>query len=136
MPPSPPAPVPAPAPQCSAPAPAPAPPPPPGRLVLDDGSSAVLERSCVLGSAPHTSPAVQNGAAAPLTVVGPGVAPVHAEIRVEEDRVGLRDLGSGATYVLPPGAPTWSTLATGPIQLLTPGTRIALGQRTFSYERP
>jgi len=109
---------------------------PPGRLVLDDGSSAVLEQTCVLGSAPHGSPAVQTGVAIPLTVFGPGVAPVHAEIRVEHGQVAVRDLGAAPTYVLAPGMPSWLPLAAGQISPLAPGTRLALGQRTISYERP
>lgn len=109
---------------------------PAGRLVLDDGSSAVLERTCVLGSAPGASPAVQTGVAIPLTVVGPGVAGVHAELRVDQAEVAVRDLGAALTHVLPPGALTWIALAPGQVVPLEPGTRIALGRRTFSYERP
>lgn len=105
-----------------------------GRLVLDDGSTAPLEGSCVLGSAPHGAPAVQAGTAIPLTVAGVGVATVHAEIRVEEGRVGVRDLGSATTYVLAPGSPSWTPLIAGQITTLTPGMRIALGQRTIGYE--
>jgi hypothetical protein len=108
----------------------------PGRLLLDDGSSATLERTCVLGSAPHGSPAVQTGVALPLTVQGVGVAPLHAEVRVEPGGVAVRDLGSATTYVLPPGTSSWTPLAAGQISPLAPGTRVALGQRTFSYERP
>ncbi len=109
---------------------------PAGRLVLDDGSSAVLERTCVLGSTPHTSPAVQTGVAIPLTVVGPGVAGVHAEVRVDAAGVAVRDLGAAPTHVLPPGALAWTPLAPGQVMPISPGTRIALGRRTFSYERP
>jgi len=107
-----------------------------GRLVLDDGSTAVLERTCVLGCEPHGSPAVQTGVAIPLTVFGAGVAPVHAEIRLEQGGVVVRDLGSATTYVLPPGTSSWLPLAAGQISPLTPGARVALGERTLSYERP
>ncbi|MEO5680297.1 MAG: FHA domain-containing protein [Acidimicrobiales bacterium] len=107
-----------------------------GRLVLDDGSSAVLERTCVLGSAPQSSPAVQTGVAVPLTVAGAGIGAVHAEIRVEEGRVAVRDLGGGPTHVQAAGAPGWTPLAPGQLTPLLPGTRIALGQRTIAYERP
>lgn len=110
--------------------------PPAGRLVLDDGSSAALERTCVLGSTPDASPAVQTGVALPLTVVGPGVAGVHAEVRVDPDGVAVRDLGSAATHVLPPGDRSWVLLAPGEVKPVTPGTRVALGSRTFSYEGP
>ena len=109
---------------------------PPGRLVLDDGRSAVLERTCVVGSAPHGSPAVQTGVALPLTVTGPGVAAIHVEIRVETDNVAARDLGSAPTDLLPPGGTTWERLTPGRISPLAPGSRIAIGQRTISYERP
>ena len=106
-----------------------------GRLVADDGSSAVLERTCVLGTTPDASPAVRSGAAVPLAVVGPGVAGVHAELRVDQAEVAVRDLGAALTHVLPPGALTWIALAPGQVTPITPGTRIAVGQRTFSYER-
>jgi hypothetical protein len=115
------------------PAPAPL---PPGRIVLDDGRSAVLERTCVLGSAPHGSPAVQTGVAVPLTVTGTGVAAVHVELRLEQGTVAVRDLGSAATYVLRPDDTTWKPLAPGQLSTLEPGSRIAIGQRTLSYERP
>ena len=126
-------------PRPAAPPPVPTPspsPPPPGRLVLDDGSSARLERTCVLGSAPHGSPAVQTGVATPLTVQGAGVAPVHVEVRVEGTSVSVRDLGAAATFVLAPGSTTWAPLAPGQISAISPGTRVALGQRTFAYEAP
>ena len=109
---------------------------PPGRLVLDDGSAATLERTCILGSAPQGSPAVQTGVAIPLTVVGVGIAPVHVEIRIDQGQVSVRDLGAGATYVLAPGTASWAPLAAGQISPLVPGGRVALGQRTISYERP
>lgn len=102
--------------------------------MLDDGSSAMLERTCVLGAAPHASPAVQTGVALPLTVPGTGVAAIHIEIRVEPTRVAVRDLGSAPTYVLVPGATTWSPLAPGQIIALALGSRIAIGQRTVTYE--
>lgn len=111
-------------------------PPPPGRLVLDDGSTAVLERSCVLGHAPNVSPQVQAGGAIGLAVQGPGVAAAHAEILVEPERVSVRDLGAAATYVLTPGSQSWTHLGTGQLVSLVTGTRIALGQRTMSYEQP
>ena len=103
--------------------------------MLDDGSSAVLERTCVLGSAPYGSPAVQTGVALPLVVMGPGVAAVHVEVRVEPGNVAVRDLGSAPTYVLAPGGVTWAPLAPGQISALAPGSRIAIGQRTVSFER-
>ncbi len=108
----------------------------PGRLVLDDGSEAVLERTSVLGSAPHASSAVQSGEAVPLTVVGVGVAEVHAEVLVDQAGVGVRGLGAAPTHVLEPGAPAWTPLEPGQLTSVAPGTRIALGQRTLSYERP
>ncbi len=111
-------------------------PPPPGRLVLDDGSTAVLERSCVLGHAPNVSPEVQTGAAVALAVQGPGVAAAHAEIRVEPGRVSVRDLGGAPTYVLAPGSQSWTPLDPGQLVPLVTGTRIALGQRSISYEQP
>ena len=107
-----------------------------GRLVLDDGSEALLERTSVLGSAPHASSAVQTEGAIPLTVVGPGVAEVHAEVRVDQGGVAVRVLGPSPTHLLAPGAPAWIPLEPGQLTSLTPGTRIALGQRTLSYERP
>lgn len=63
----------------------------------------MLERTCVLGSTPHTSPAVQTGVAIPLTVVGPGVAGVHAEVRVGAAGVAVRDLGQPPPTSCHPG---------------------------------
>lgn len=107
-----------------------------GRLVLDDGSTAGLTRTCVLGSAPHLSPAVQSGAATPLTVDGPGIAAVHAEIHLGPDQVAVVTLGPAVTYLLEVGAQSWVPLAVGAMTLLAPGARIALGPRTISYQRP
>ena len=110
-------------------------PPRPGRLVLDDGSTAPLDRSCVLGTAPQGSPAVQAGSATPLTVLGTGVAPLHLEIRVEPGRVALVVLGAAPTHVLAPGTSSWAPLAAGETADLAPGSRIAVGQRTIAYEQ-
>ena len=107
-----------------------------GRLVLDDGSVAVLARTCVLGGAPHLSPAVQSGAATPLTVGGPGIAAVHAEIHLGPGQVGVVALGPAVTYLLEVGAPSWVPLAAGALTPLAPGARIALGPRTISYQQP
>ncbi|MEJ7764358.1 MAG: FHA domain-containing protein [Acidimicrobiales bacterium] len=104
--------------------------------MLDDGSTAPLEGTCVLGSAPHNSPAVQSGDAIPLTITGPGVAEVHAEVHVDQAGVGVRDAGSAATHVLAPGAQSWAQLPPGKLTPLIPGSRVALGQRTISYEQP
>ncbi|HEV8116671.1 MAG TPA: hypothetical protein VGP53_10570 [Acidimicrobiales bacterium] len=110
--------------------------PAPGRLVLDDGSMAVLARTCVLGSAPQLSPAVQSGAATPLTVGGAGVAAVHAEIHLGPGQVGVVALGTAVTYLLEVGAHSWVPLAAGALTPLAPGARIALGPRTISYQQP
>ncbi len=108
----------------------------PGRLVLDDGSTAVLARTCVLGSAPQLSPTVQSGAATPLTVGGAGVAAVHAEIHLGPGQVGVVALGTAVTYLLEVGAQSWVPLAAGALTPLAPGARIALGPRTISYQQP
>ena len=110
--------------------------PAPGRLVLDDGSMAVLARSCVLGSAPQLSPAVHSGAATPLTVGGPGIAAVHAEVHVGSGQVGVVALAPAVTYLLEVGAHSWVPLAAGALTPLAPGARIALGPRTISYQQP
>jgi hypothetical protein len=110
--------------------------PAPGRLVLDDGSMAVLARTCVLGSAPQLSPAVQSGAATPLTVGGAGVAAVHAEIHLGPGQVGVVALGTAVTYLLEVGAHSWVPLPAGALTPLAPGARIALGPRTISYQQP
>ena len=110
--------------------------PAPGRLVLDDGSMAVLARTCVLGSAPQLSPAVQAGVATPLTVGGPGIAAVHAEVHLGSGQVGVVALGPAVTYLLEVGAHSWVPLTAGALTPLAPGARIALGPRTISYQQP
>jgi hypothetical protein len=63
------------------------------------------------------------------------VAQVHAEVRLVEWEVHVVDRGApGGTFLLPPNGSEWFRVAPGQAQILTPGTRVAVGRRVLVYE--
>ncbi|MCU1592767.1 MAG: hypothetical protein JWO12_159 [Frankiales bacterium] len=111
--------------------------PPLGVLVLDDGSVYSLAGDFVLGREPDNAPEVLSGAAAPLTLDDPDVtmSRVHARIQLVDWDVRLLDAGSAnGTYTAQPGETEWTKLGSGEMVVLTPGTKVSLGGRTFVFD--
>ena len=107
----------------------------PGHIVLDDGRAVQVTGTTIIGTDPGEARAVRIGMAEGLALSSPDgtVRPVHAELRLLPDRIVLVDATNGATHVLAPGAAAWEPAENGALLPLLPGTRVALGSRTFSY---
>jgi hypothetical protein len=113
--------------------------PPLGFLVFDDGSTFTLDGQYVLGREPETDPLVDGGTARPIVLDDPqaSVSRVHAEVRLHGWDVQLVDRGStNGTHVWNAQSSSWERLAADQPRTVGPGTRGAVGQRTFIYESP
>lgn len=111
--------------------------PPLGVLVLDDGSVYSLSGDFVLGREPDNAPEVLSGAATPMTLDDPDVtmSRVHAKIQLVDWDVRLLDAGSAnGTYTAHPGESEWTKVGSGETVVLTPGTKVSLGGRTFVFD--
>lgn len=108
-----------------------------GFLVLDDGATYALDGRYVLGRDPEGDPVIAAGDGQPIALDDPqrSVSRVHAEVRLVGWDVQLLDRGStNGTYVLRDG--DWEAVSRDEPRLIGPGTRMAVGQRTFVYEAP
>jgi len=111
--------------------------PPLGVVVVDDGSAFSLDSDYVIGREPELDAEVAAERARPLVIADEqrSISRVHADLRLEGWDVMLSDRGSAnGTFVYPPSATAWSQLPAGQPVTLAPGTRVAVGQRTFVYE--
>lgn len=107
-----------------------------GVLVADDGAVYSVDRDYVLGRAPSDDSEVRAGRASPLVLQDEGltVSPVHAAIVLSDWDVRLVDRGSAhGTAVLEAPAGEWRALAPGESMLLSPRTRMKLGDRCLSF---
>ncbi|WP_051027069.1 FHA domain-containing protein [Nocardia higoensis] len=112
--------------------------PPLGVLVLDDGTSYVLDSDCVLGREPEHAGAVSRGAR-PIRLPdrSGGMSRVHAEIRLVDWDVTVIDRGSAnGTHILQPSRPDWVRAAPGHQVVLRPGAQVLIGGRTFGFDSP
>ena len=111
--------------------------PPLGLLVLDDGALLQLDADYVIGREPTLDASVAAGKARPLRITDKGgtVSRVHAQIRLDEWRVLVTDLGSanGTRIRLPDAAADQPLIPRIPA-LLQPGSHVDLGGRGFRYE--
>lgn len=108
-----------------------------GFLVLDDGAAYALDGRYVIGREPDSDPLVAAGDGRPIVLDDPqrSVSRVHAEVRLVGWDVQLLDRGStNGTYVL--RADAWESVSSDEPRLISPGTRMAVGQRTFVYQAP
>ncbi|MEU1426439.1 FHA domain-containing protein [Nocardia sp. NPDC005746] len=112
--------------------------PPLGVLLLDDGTSYVLDSDLVIGRAPARSPQVRRGAQAiRIPDATGGMSRVHAEIRLVDWDVLVMDRGSAnGTHIRPPGRPDWIRAAPGHPTVLAPGSQLLLGGRVFTFDSP
>ncbi|MBF6465879.1 FHA domain-containing protein [Nocardia beijingensis] len=112
--------------------------PPLGVLLLDDGTSFVLDSDCVLGREPEYSEAVARGAR-PLRLedTSGGMSRAHAEIRLVEWDVTVVDGGStNGTHIRHPGRQEWVRAVPGRPVTLAPGAQIQLGGRVLTFDSP
>ncbi len=116
------------APQATAPA---------GFLDFDDGTTFMVDDSYILGRDPASSPRVVAGHARPLVLIDPNasVSCVHAEILNDATGARIVDRAStNGTFVWSEVSNGWERLAPDVEQPLSPGMRLALGQRTLVFE--
>ncbi|MEV0032165.1 FHA domain-containing protein [Nocardia sp. NPDC050793] len=109
--------------------------PPLGLLLLDDGTSYILDSDCVLGREPDHSEAVRRGAR-PIRVddASGGMSRTHAEIRLKDWDVTVVDSGSAnGTHIRQPGQ-DWTRALPGHPMVLQPGAQILLGGRTATFD--
>ncbi len=111
--------------------------PPLGLLVLDIGSTFVLDDNYLLGRNPEVDDAVISSRLRPIRLDDDSgtLSRVHAEIRLEGWDVLLLDRGSAnGTYVAGAGQSAWNRLAPHRPIVLTPGTHVRIGRRMFTFE--
>jgi hypothetical protein len=110
--------------------------PPLGVLLLDDGTSFVLDNDCVLGREPENSEAVARGARpVRLEDSSGGMSRAHAEIRLVDWDVTVVDGGStNGTHIRHPGRQDWVRAAPGHPVTLAPGAQIQLGGRVLTFD--
>lgn len=117
--------------------PAPGPRPTLGALVLDDGTRYGLEGAYVVGRAPEVAQGVQAGYEQPITVPDPDhlISRAHFAVRVEDWDVVVADLGSAnGTFLWRPGDADWSRLVPHQGVTLIPGSQLAFGRRSLTYD--
>jgi hypothetical protein len=106
-----------------------------GVLMLDDGTSLPMTKDCVIGRAPETAPEASTGELTLVRLAGPGVADVHARVRLEGWTAVLVDAGSLAgTFLREPDANQWTRLPSDGRAILRPGAIVAVGSRQLRYD--
>ncbi|MEU2255206.1 FHA domain-containing protein [Nocardia xishanensis] len=109
--------------------------PPLGLLLLDDGTSYVLDSDCVLGREPDHSEAARRGAR-PIRLddASGGMSRTHVEIRLKDWDVTVVDSGSAnGTHIRQPGQ-DWTRAIPGHPVILQPGAQVLLGGRTATFD--
>lgn len=112
--------------------------PPLGVLMLDDGTSWVLDGDLVIGRDPERSDQVRRGAT-PVRIAdaSAGMSRVHAEIRLAEWDITVVDRGSAnGTHIRTPTSGEWVRAIPGHPTVLAPGSQILLGGRVFTVDSP
>ncbi|MFI6216969.1 FHA domain-containing protein [Nocardia brasiliensis] len=110
--------------------------PPLGLLLLDDGTSFVLDADCVIGREPEHAEAVSRGARpVRLEDRSGGMSRAHAEIRLVDWDVTVVDGGStNGTHIRQPGHQDWSRAIPGHPVKLIPGAQVQLGSRVVTFD--
>lgn len=110
--------------------------PPLGILVLDDGSTYLLESDSVLGRDPeHSEPARRGLTPLPVVDNSGGMSRAHAELLLVNWDVTLVDRGStNGTRTRTTGFRDWVRIPPHQPVVLVPGTEILIGQRMLRYE--
>ena len=111
--------------------------PPLGVLVMSDGSYHTLVTSLVFGRDPDDDPEVREGRAQGVTLIDPGntISRVHAEIRAVDWDVHIVDHGStNGTFLWNGERQQWDRLVPNQPVALAPGSHVAFGRLTASFE--
>lgn len=111
--------------------------PPLGVLVLDDGSTYVVDRDIVIGREPEVDDDARRGAARAVALPDPerAISRVHAKVTLHEWEVRIVDAGSAnGTFVAARDATQWTPVPGGQPVPLTPGMHVLVGQRVLSFD--
>jgi hypothetical protein len=111
--------------------------PPLGVLVLDDGSTYVVDRDVVIGREAESDPAVIDGSARGITLPDPGraISRVHARVTLHDWEVRVADAGSAnGTFVAGRQDTAWTPVTPAAPAVLTPGMHVLVGSRVLSFD--
>jgi FHA domain len=111
--------------------------PPLGVLVLDDGSTYVVDRDIVIGREPAVDEGVTDGSARGITLPDPerAISRVHARVSLHEWEVRVTDAGSAnGTFVATRDATQWTPVTPPNPAVLTPGMHLLVGSRVLSFD--
>jgi hypothetical protein len=111
--------------------------PPLGVLVLDDGSTFVVDRDIVIGREPGTDPGVADGTSRGITLPDPerAISRVHARVTLHDWDVQVADAGSAnGTFVAGRNAAAWTPVTPESPAVLSPGMHVLVGSRVFSFD--
>ena len=114
-----------------------APRPPLGVLVLDDGSTYVVDRDIVIGREPDTDPGVADGSVRGIALPDPerAISRVHARVTLDQWEVRVTDAGSAnGTFVATRDATQWTPVTPDAPVTLTPGMHVLVGPRVLSFD--
>ncbi len=108
-----------------------------GRLVLSNGDTVVLDRGCILGRNPRVPSGYSGEPPNLVKLIDPDkdISGQHLEVRPENGRVAVRDLGStNGTQVVPQGGHPVALRPKHPVAI-EPGTTVILaGVFSLTYE--
>ncbi|MFI6362383.1 hypothetical protein ACIBG0_06500 [Nocardia sp. NPDC050630] len=110
--------------------------PPLGLLMLDDGTSFVLDNDIVLGREPEHAEAARRGARPIRLPDSSGaMSRAHVEVRLVEWDVAVVDQGSAnGTYIRMPGHQDWIRAMPNQLTTLVAGAQILLGGRILTFD--
>ncbi len=111
--------------------------PPLGVLVLDDGSTYVVDRDIVVGREPDTDEGVAAGSVRGIALPDPerAISRVHARVTLHDWEVRVADAGSAnGTFVATRDATQWTPVAPNAPVTLTPGMHVLVGPRVLSFD--
>jgi hypothetical protein len=108
-----------------------------GVLVLDDGTTFLVDADYVIGREPDHAPEVAAGDARPLPLADTQrtLSRVHARLTLDGWQVLVADAGSAnGTYIADGSAQQWTRVGADQPVPITPGTHLLVGHRTFIFE--
>lgn len=111
--------------------------PPLGVLVLDDGSTYVVDRDIVIGREPDSDSDVADGTVRGIALPDPerAISRVHARVTLHDWEVRVADAGSAnGTFVATRDATQWTPVAPNAPVTLTPGMHVLVGPRVLSFD--
>ena len=111
--------------------------PPLGVLVLDDGSTYVVDRDIVLGREPAVDGRVAGGDVRGITLTDPerAISRVHARVTLHDWEARLSDAGSAnGTFVAGRDGTAWTPVTADRPVTLTPGMHVLVGPRVISFD--